>query len=201
MGDAPTLGLVHPTDEELRAQWKKNGAAWKGALSLEAYMRREVHLASQDLTRNGGITYWALVDTAAKDRIILSGCETLRKKALVAQSGKVKDVICHGIGSVFCPPELRRRGYAARMMKELAKALETWQAAGTECLFSVLWSDIGKVSSFVHEINIPLSRDPGGELSSVRECFTSLIYRCHDKIRLKFPRKEGGDAKDSLPVQ
>ncbi|EON61289.1 hypothetical protein W97_00502 [Coniosporium apollinis CBS 100218] len=141
---SPTLALVHPTEQELVQQSIKNGASWRGALSIEAYLRREDHLAQQELTRDGGITWWALVDTAAEKRSVLSGCETLRKRALLAQDGTVKDVLCHGIGSVFCPPEFRRRGYAARMMKELGNKLQTWQAEGVECLFSVLYSDIGK---------------------------------------------------------
>ena len=145
--DSPTLAVVQPTDEEKLLQWTKNGASWKGALSLEAYLRREEHLARQDFTKEGGITYWVLVDTAPKDRIVLAGCETFRKKAVVAQGGKARDVITHGVGSVFSPPEYRGRGYAARMMQELGNKLRTWQPEHGECQFSVLWSDIGKVSA------------------------------------------------------
>lgn len=117
-------------------------------------MRREQYLADQDLTRNGGITWWVLVDTAVSPRRVLCGCETLRKKAFVARDGKVEEVVCHGIGSVFCPPENRGRGYAGRMMKELGRKLRTWQAEERPCLFSVLYSDIGKVCS----IPLPVSR-------------------------------------------
>ncbi|KAI9821854.1 MAG: hypothetical protein M1827_002436 [Pycnora praestabilis] len=143
-GKAPTLALVHPTPAEKLATWKLNGASWRGALSLDAYLRREVHLASQALTKDGGITYWVLVDTAVKDRPILCSCETLRKKALVSRDGIVEEVVSHGIGSVFCPPDMRGRGYASRMMKELGKNLQVWQTEGKKCLFTVLYSDIGK---------------------------------------------------------
>ncbi|KAF2091289.1 hypothetical protein K490DRAFT_54182 [Saccharata proteae CBS 121410] len=143
-GDAATLTLVQPTREEKLVQWTKNAASWKGALSLEAYLRREDYLAGQDFTRDGGITWWALVDSASEKRRVLAGCESFRKKAVVAQNGKITESICHGVGSVFCPPEYRGRGYAQRMMRELAKELRTWQAEETECLFTVLWSDIGK---------------------------------------------------------
>jgi hypothetical protein len=143
---SPTLALLHPTDDEKLAIWKKNGAEWRGALSKEAYLRREAHLGSQEFTKDGGISYWILVDTAAKDRVILSACESYRKKALVAQDGKIREAISHGIGSVFCPPECRRRGYAGVMMTKLGEALKTWQANGDEgCAFSILYSDIGKV--------------------------------------------------------
>ncbi|KAK4992543.1 hypothetical protein LTR66_001211 [Elasticomyces elasticus] len=141
---SPTLALVQPTEAELRDQQSKNGEAWKGALSLDAYLRRELFLANQGLARHDGLTAWALVDTAAKERVVLSGCETLRKKALVAKDGVVKEVLCHGVGSVFCPSEFRGRGYAGRMMQELGERLQTWQADEKECLFSVLYSDIGK---------------------------------------------------------
>jgi len=140
-GESPTMALVQPTPEEQLLQTKKNSEPWRGALSLDAYIMRETVLADQEFTRDGGITFWALIDTAAKNRLMLSGCESFRKKALVSRNGKVQDVQCQGVGSVFCPPEYRRRGYAQRMMKELGEKLKTWQG---ENLFSILYSDIGK---------------------------------------------------------
>jgi hypothetical protein len=155
-GDSSTLRLVHPTEAEKLIQFKLNGAEWRGALSLPAYLRREETLSQQALTKDDGITYWILVDTALKNnpldpasgtRLPLASCETYRKKALVWQDGKLQESICHGIGSVFCADHLRKRGYAQRMMRELSKALRTYQAEdGKENLFSVLYSDIGKVS-------------------------------------------------------
>lgn len=148
---SPTLALVSPTEEEKLVCWKLNGASWRGALSLPSYLRREEHLANQAFTRNGGITYWILVDTAASTpasspRTILASCESLRKKALLAtKDGKVEEVVSHGIGSVFCRPEFRGRGYAGRMMKELGEKLEGWQhQEGSRISFTVLYSDIGK---------------------------------------------------------
>ena len=155
-GDSPALALVHPTEGEKAIQFNLNSAEWRGALSLSAYLRREEALSQQALTNDGGITYWMLVDTSLSNnpldpnsgtRLPLASCETLRKKALIAQDGKVQDVICHGIASVFCAPHLRKRGYAQRMMQELGKVLRTHQTdENTKCLFSVLYSDIGKVS-------------------------------------------------------
>ncbi|CAN9158371.1 unnamed protein product [Alternaria alternata] len=153
-GDAPSLALVHPTEAEKQIQFKLNGSEWRGALSLPAYLRREATLSQQALTRDGGISYWILVDTSLPNnpldpdsdtRLPLASCETYRKKALVWQNGELKEVICHGIGSVFCATHLRKRGYAQRMMTELGKALKTYQTEdGQECLFSILYSDIGK---------------------------------------------------------
>ncbi|KAI8936334.1 hypothetical protein NX059_006748 [Plenodomus lindquistii] len=153
-GDSPTLALVHPTEEEKLIQFKLNGAEWRGALSLEAYLRREALLAKQALTKDDGISYWILVDTSLSNnpldpdsgtRLPLASCESYRKKALVWQDGKLQEVITHGIGSVFCANHLRKRGYAQRMMQELGKTLKTHQTTNeNDCLFSILYSDIGK---------------------------------------------------------
>ncbi|ORY15630.1 hypothetical protein BCR34DRAFT_508369 [Clohesyomyces aquaticus] len=153
-GTSLTLALVNPTPEEKLIQFKLNGAEWRGALSMPSYLRREEVLSNQSLTRDTGITYWILIDTAAKEnalepsssaRLPLASCETYRKKALVWQKGEVHDTITHAIGSVYCAPHLRGRGYAARMMQELGKVLRTHQTAkGTQTWFSVLFSDIGK---------------------------------------------------------
>lgn len=154
-GDSPTLTLVHPTEEEQLIQSKLNGAEWRGALSPSAYLRRELTLSQQALTKEGGITYWILVDTALKNnplepdsttRLPLASCETYRKKALVWRDGKLQEVVSHGVGSVFCGQHLRGRGYAQRMMKKLGKALRTHQTEDKECLFTILYSDIGRVS-------------------------------------------------------
>ena len=146
--DLPSLGLINPTEPEKLHQSVLNSVSWRGALSLEAYLRREALLASQECTKDGGLTTWALVDTSlsASERIVLCACETLRKKALVARDGKLQEVVSHGIGSVFCPPQHRGKGYAGRMMQELGKVLRKWQTRnGEEVLFTVLYSDIGKV--------------------------------------------------------
>lgn len=166
-GDSQTLALVHPTEEEQLIQSKLNGAEWRGALKLSAYLRREITLSQQALTKEGGITYWILVDTALKvnpldptsgTRLPLASCETYRKKALAWRDGKLQEVVSHGVGSVFCGQHLRGRGYAQRMMKELRKALQTHQADDKECLFTILYSDIGKVSTSCTSVCSPLTR-------------------------------------------
>ena len=147
-----TLALVHPTEAEKIQTWRLNGESWAGRLSIPAYIRREQHLASQPFTLNGGITYWILVDstTPPNSREILASCESLRKRALIARantdgSGDVEEVVSHGIGSVYCNPTLRGKGYARRMIEELADKLDTWQQPdGRKTDFTVLWSDIGK---------------------------------------------------------
>ena len=149
--DSPDLALVHPTQEEKVATWKLNGASWKGRLSVEAYIRREELLANQNFTHEGGITFWVLVDCndTSTPRTILASCESLRKRALVKRGdGHVEDTVAHGVASVFCNPAFRGKGYAGRMIKELGKALDTWQQQiGKMADFTVLFSDIGKVQT------------------------------------------------------
>jgi hypothetical protein len=142
---SPSLTLVPATEAEKQTIWSKNANEWRGALSREVYLRREEHLSSQDLTIGGGITLWILIDSNDPHRTILSSCETYRKKAVIAVNGSVHGVVSHGIGSVFCPPECRKRGYGARMMTELGPKLKTWHVRdGESVAFSILYSDIGK---------------------------------------------------------
>lgn len=150
-GASPTLQLVQANEAEMIESSTINAISWRGSLDVHAYLEREAHLRNTTLNRNGGITYWILVDTTAPSpvdgvRRILAGCETLRKRALVARSdGNVKEIISHGIGSVYCKPAHRGRGYAQRMLAELGKILDTWQQNEGNCSdFTVLWSDIGK---------------------------------------------------------
>ncbi|KAF5862023.1 hypothetical protein ETB97_012261 [Aspergillus alliaceus] len=147
-GDSPELVLVPATPEERVAAITLNSPAWKGPLDLEAYIAREDHLAQQSLTKDG-LTSWLLVVRGQPEgkRTILSSCETYKKKALLAQNGKVETVSTLSIGSVFSRPEFRGKGYAKRMMQELVKKMDTWQTepkAANKYPFSLLYSDIGK---------------------------------------------------------
>lgn len=144
---SPSVALVHPTPAQLGRQLLLNGEEWRGALSMEAYLRREKHLLNYGLASNSGLTFWALVDinqNPDSDKI-LAGCETLRKRGLVSKDGQVTEVTAHGICSVFTPPEGRGKKSASRMIQEVTKVLKTWQARSGPCMFAVLYSDIGKV--------------------------------------------------------
>ena len=150
--DSPEIHLVVATPEEIVAQQHANSDEWRGALTLPAYLRREELLVDQILTRDGGLTAWSLVYQPAgsdeKDRQVLCGCETIKKRALIASDNTVESVTAHGVCSVFCPPKYRGKGYAGRMMADLGEKLKTLQSNGQNNLFSVLWSDIGKVRPF-----------------------------------------------------
>ncbi|KAE8344492.1 hypothetical protein BDV24DRAFT_127366 [Aspergillus arachidicola] len=148
LGESPELILVQATPEERIAAIKLNSPAWKGPLDLDAYIARENHLAQQALTKDG-LTSWLLVVRGQPEgeRTILSSCETYKKKAVLAQNGKVEHVSALSIGSVFSRPEFRGKGYAKRMMQELVKKIDACQTepkATNRVPFSLLYSDIGK---------------------------------------------------------
>ena len=93
------------------------------------------------------MTLWVLVDknTTPDKRPILCSCKTSRKHTLIGDTeGNATKVILHGVASLFCDPEYRGRGYARRMMRELAEVIQTWQTESTKCVGSVLYSDTGK---------------------------------------------------------
>jgi len=149
---SPDLHLVPGTASEIDAQTLANSAEWRGPLTLPAYLRREALLLQEDLTRDGGLTAWMLVHQPAgkkeEERVVLCGCESIRKRALLLRPGReeVEDVWAHGVASVFCPAALRGRGYAGRMMEEVGRKLRDWQDGmeGRRVVCSVLYSDIGR---------------------------------------------------------
>lgn len=142
----PDLQLSHPTPTECLEIWELTSLAWRDALTLPLYLKESDFLTSVPLAKDGGMTLWILVDKKLPpdQRTILCSCETFRKRAFISTNGVVTEKIIHGVASVFCNPSYRRRGYAARMMKELVKLLPTWQTEKIECIGSVLYSDIGK---------------------------------------------------------
>ncbi|KAI1412219.1 hypothetical protein F5Y13DRAFT_200202 [Hypoxylon sp. FL1857] len=146
--DSIDLALDHPTPNECVEIWSNTSASWKDSLTLPVYLTESQFLTTVPLAANEGMTMWILVDKnrAPGERQIFCSCESFRKRSLISDAeGNVEDCIIHGIASVFCPLEYRRRGYAARHMIEVAKALRSWQTEYGKCVGSVLYSDIGKV--------------------------------------------------------
>ncbi|KAI7632093.1 hypothetical protein KC343_g3661, partial [Hortaea werneckii] len=194
--DSPDLHLVVATPEENLAQQHANSTEWRGALSLEAYLRREEHLVQQQLTKDGGLTAWMLAyqPSDGSKRQILCGCESIRKKALLSRNGKVEDVVAHGVASVFCPPKFRGKGYAGRMMSEVGKKLKDWQAEEKGgSAFSVLYSDIGKEFYAARgwqpfpssHISLPATDSRSGSLPQVRKLQSEDLARlCEDDEKL-----------------
>jgi GNAT superfamily N-acetyltransferase len=144
---SPSLHLAHPTPDELLRIWTLTSDSWKGALSLSQYLSEAVDLLTAPLNVNGGLTHWVLVDSALPpdQRPILSSCETIRKRSLLScPQGKITETITHGVASVYSDPKFRGRGYASRMLKDLAILLRTWQSEIEKPIASILFSDIGK---------------------------------------------------------
>jgi GNAT superfamily N-acetyltransferase len=143
-----TLHLSHPTASERRSILRSNAAEWRYALTVEDYVEISMVLATNPEANFVGFTEWILVEGShnPNQRHILASCETYVKRAWVNDpEGDFKEVIVHGIASVFCDPQYRGRGYAKRMLRELGLVLRTWKTDDhTECVGSVLWSDIGK---------------------------------------------------------
>ncbi|KAL2829278.1 hypothetical protein BDW59DRAFT_38637 [Aspergillus cavernicola] len=147
-GDSPELVLAQATPKERTESIKLNSTEWKGPLDVDSYLAREDTLLQQRLTKKG-LTCWILVDRREPEdaRTIFSSCETYKKTAIVACGGKVEDASAHGVGSVYCRPEFRGKGYAKRMLQELSKKVDAWLAESDRRerpLFSILFSDIGK---------------------------------------------------------
>ena len=142
------IRLAHPTEKEEQAICEATANTWKDALSVDAYTEETAYLKTAPLAKNGGVTQWILVDKnqPPDERLLLASCETFIKRSWVSDAyGNLKDTITHGVASVFTQSELRGRGYAARLMTELAAKLPSWQTETVECAASVLFSDIGRV--------------------------------------------------------
>ncbi|KAK6499816.1 hypothetical protein TWF481_010174 [Arthrobotrys musiformis] len=175
----PSLVLRPATIPERHHTWVLNKHSWKGILTDNAYYLREAHIASQDLTRNGGITYWILVDPSTpcnptcpqSPDHILSACEVIRKPCMIVQkNGEVEEVICYGIGSVYTSERHRGKGYAKSMLQRLGHQLKTLPdpSKPEDSLrvgFSVLYSDIGK------------------------EFYNRIGWRPHQSSHISFPSK------------
>jgi GNAT superfamily N-acetyltransferase len=217
-GDSPDLILVPATASERIASIRLNSVAWKGPLDVETYIQREDHLLQQRLTRDG-LTCWVLVDGREPEdsRTILSSCESYRKSALLAHDGTVEKVSTHGVGSVYCRPEFRGKGYAKRMLEELSVKLETWgmeKEARRRSLFTVLFSDIGKkfyaqfgwrpyLSS---HMSLPATVAGLVEKGATRDLFAEDVQKCLcsevvlDKLRdqMLVASRESGGAKIAI---
>ncbi|KAG5925518.1 hypothetical protein E4U42_004215 [Claviceps africana] len=158
-----SLLLTKATPDERVRTWLQQQPHWGPSFTPQAYVSREERLLNLRLTKDGGLTIWALThemdvnDTSdntddvvgsdgASQRPILSSLEVFRKRAIVrGTDGIVRDVTAHAVASVFTAPENRRKGYSSKMLSLLGDELAQQQAQDPgSAEFSVLFSDIGK---------------------------------------------------------
>ncbi|CAL8578245.1 hypothetical protein XPA_004037 [Xanthoria parietina] len=143
---SPNLYLTHPTSREFEAIYSLGFLEWGDALTLPQYLEESAFLTTVPLARDEGMSIWFLTDKTLPldQRPILCSCETFRNRTFTTdREGHFSEVITHSVASVFCNPKYRRRGYATRLLAELAKILPSWQAEPGQCIGSILFSDIG----------------------------------------------------------
>jgi len=211
-GESPDLILVPATASERIASIKLNSVAWKGPLDVETYIARENHLMQQKLTRDG-LTCWILVDRNEPEdnRTILSSCESYRKIALLAHDGKTEKVSTHCVGSVYCRPDFRGKGYAKRMLEELSTKLETWEMEKEprrSSIFTVLFSDIGKkfyaqfgwrpfssshmsLLASANGVDKPVTKDLFAEDVQKSLCSEEVLAKLHDQMLVASQKSTG----------
>ncbi|KAI9887892.1 MAG: hypothetical protein M1823_000280 [Watsoniomyces obsoletus] len=134
--------------------WTRNFTSWAGPLSrIEDYLVRETINGTQDVTKDGRITYWVLTSRAippghedddgeeVDPDEIFAAVETLERPALVkTKDGHVREDKAFGIASVFTHPRCRKQGIATILLKHLA----SWLDNQTDVPFTALYSDVGK---------------------------------------------------------
>jgi GNAT superfamily N-acetyltransferase len=185
--DSPHLRLGRRATEELRTIRKDTASARRETLPTSIYLD-DCWLVNSG-TR-GGMTNWVLVENrqASGQRLILSSCESYRKRALASDGqGNVFEVVVYGIASVFCPPEYRGQGFARRMIEDLASKLPTYTKDGERCIGSILYSDVGqsyyaKLGWQPHQSNVHV--ELRAEATAPSALITSLLDKDMDLNKL-----------------
>lgn len=190
---SPDLHLTHPTSSEFGSIYSLSFQEWGDALTLPQYLEESAFLTTVPLAKDGGMSIWLLTDRTLphNNRPILCSCETFRKRTFVTTSnGHFSEAIIHSVASVFCNPKYRGRGYAARLMRELAVILPNWQTESKKCVGSVLYSDIGKtyyaklgwhpfpLNDHIEFDPMPISKLPKIEIRTIAE--KDLDQLCKD---------------------
>lgn len=172
--------------EVIRFTLHVNSEAWKGVLTNDEYVDRELVLGSSDICTKYtsgseyakrfpeshnllGIKYFVLKDTSlpSTDKMsqIVSRCETLNRlgSCITPNSkGKIEPSLTICIGGVFTPIEYRGKGYAKIMIEKL----------------NSYYDDIyDKASSITHELSRTLVRNMVINLySEVGEYYSKMGY-------------------------
>ncbi|KAJ1562204.1 hypothetical protein HK405_014767 [Cladochytrium tenue] len=142
MSTSDTSSLYQATQAQAEQCLRLSFPQWGPPLDEAGYINREITLAK--VGRSFAPRQWVLVPSDDKETLdILSSCETLlRQGVLVLPDGSRREGRVASIASVFTAEKHRRRGYAARMLTQLARAAETEYP---DLLGMALYSDIGPV--------------------------------------------------------
>lgn len=173
--------LVHITDRDLldftRSQ---NGASWRGVLSLQQYITREVVLAKSKAVKK--LMVFVLEDSTNNNK--LASIELLVRDAtkFVFNGTKVEKqpVECGAIGGVFTYPQYRGQGLARIMVDKLMEQAKTSIMGSSG--FTFLYSEVGEyynrngfISFSVPLCHIPVSSTLTTSISS-SDTITLLGY-------------------------
>lgn len=150
------LKLELVTDQEIiDYTTSQSSDTWKGRLSVEEYVQKQYHttnsaLASQDPKKFTGLFVFVFknLDLPDTDKFsqIVSSCETMNRMAYIVKDGEIKELVAPCIGSVYCIPDHRKRGYTAKMIDALNRY---WEERLPNESFMFLYSEIGEYYSRV----------------------------------------------------
>ena len=131
----------------MRNDLEKHLALLEELLDITGLPEESLYQITVPLAREGGMTTWILVDKnqlPSKGSIFCS-CGSFQRRSVTSDAGgNVEESIVHGIARVFYAPEFSGRGYAARHMKDMAKALRNWQSECGKCVYIILYGDTGE---------------------------------------------------------
>lgn len=127
------MKLIEPSDAQKRERDRLTHAAWGQKLSVDEFVEREERLRAHKWARRTMQT-WFLMEGAT----VLASCETFRMTSL--RHGQYRGST-YGFASVFTAPELRGKGYATTLMKQVCDSL---RANDTTFHAAILFSDVGE---------------------------------------------------------
>ena len=135
--------IFHEASQTEKTQtWALGAVSWAGPLSANQYIAKEASLAKTELTRQGGTKWWVLTHKTSGE--IVASCETTLKAIMIADRHiGYREARAWAIASVYTPAKFRKQGMAALLLTEVKK----WFDGEGDCETSMLYSDIGAVSS------------------------------------------------------
>lgn len=151
---------------------RENYKEWGNILTVDQYLQREKVFRSQESTKDGRLTFWALQEFRnSHGWVTVCAMESLKRPSFYKQKGlPIKDSVSHSIGAVFTPAEYRGKGYGSKMITMATEKLNDWQLDDYNedekaTSFQTLWSDVGdyyKKFGYESESSKEIKVDVGG---------------------------------------